>query len=337
MCYTRGMDELKAPFPYFGGKSKIAPVVWERLGNTPNYVEPFLGSAAILLARPAEHLDGTRIETANDADGMVANCWRALQADPETVAKYADYPAFENDLHARHAWLLGQKESLTVRLEGDPDYYDAKVAGWWVWGMSLWIGGGFCSGNGSWFAENGELVKRDVLGGTKRQSLHLGDAGMGIQRQRLHLGNAGRGAIYDYFAALSARFRRVRVASGDWSRVMGESVTIKHGLTGVFLDPPYIHEGRNVDLYNEDHPGIAADVRAWAIANGDNPLFRIAYCGYEDEDSFPETWQCVRWAASVGYGSQRKDGENNNREREKMWFSPHCVKPVEHIQYSLFS
>lgn len=27
--------ELKAPFPYFGGKSLIAPKIWELLGN-PN-------------------------------------------------------------------------------------------------------------------------------------------------------------------------------------------------------------------------------------------------------------------------------------------------------------
>jgi hypothetical protein len=27
---------MKAPFPYFGGKSTIAPVVWERLGDVPN-------------------------------------------------------------------------------------------------------------------------------------------------------------------------------------------------------------------------------------------------------------------------------------------------------------
>ena len=32
------MTTLKAPFPYMGGKSRIAPVVWQRLGDVPNYV-----------------------------------------------------------------------------------------------------------------------------------------------------------------------------------------------------------------------------------------------------------------------------------------------------------
>lgn len=43
---------LKAPFPWFGGKSKIANEVWRRFGDVPNYVEPFFGSGAVLLGRP---------------------------------------------------------------------------------------------------------------------------------------------------------------------------------------------------------------------------------------------------------------------------------------------
>jgi DNA adenine methylase len=33
-----GGNSIKAPFPYFGGKSAIASLVWERLGNVANYV-----------------------------------------------------------------------------------------------------------------------------------------------------------------------------------------------------------------------------------------------------------------------------------------------------------
>jgi len=31
---------LKSPYPYFGGKSSVASVVWNRFGDVPNYVEP---------------------------------------------------------------------------------------------------------------------------------------------------------------------------------------------------------------------------------------------------------------------------------------------------------
>ena len=104
---------LAAPFPYFGGKSKIADMVWERLGAVPNYVEPFFGSGAVLLRRPHK----PHIETVNDKDGLVSNFWRAVQKDPEQTAYHADWPVNECDLHARHAWLVGQKGSLQEKLE----------------------------------------------------------------------------------------------------------------------------------------------------------------------------------------------------------------------------
>jgi DNA adenine methylase len=118
---------LRAPFPWFGGKSRAAHLVWEALGNVANYVEPFCGSAAVLLARP----HAPRVETVNDADGMVANFWRAVAAAPAEVAHHADWPVNEADLHARHRWLIGQRESLTERLIADPEWFDARVAGWW--------------------------------------------------------------------------------------------------------------------------------------------------------------------------------------------------------------
>lgn len=46
------MRDLQAPFPYFGVKRHIADEVWDRLGSPPNYIEPFAGSASILLNRP---------------------------------------------------------------------------------------------------------------------------------------------------------------------------------------------------------------------------------------------------------------------------------------------
>ena len=63
------MKPLKSPFPWFGGKSKVAKIVWDRFGEVPNYVEPFFGSGAVLLNRP--HKAGT--ESINDLDCMVAN------------------------------------------------------------------------------------------------------------------------------------------------------------------------------------------------------------------------------------------------------------------------
>lgn len=131
---------MKAPFPWFGGKSRVSDLVWDRFGDVRNYVEPFAGSLAVLLARP----HSAKIETVNDLDCWIANFWRALQADPDQVAHVADWPVNEADLHARHLWLVNRTE-FRERMKTDPDYFDPIVAGRWVWGISQWIGSGWCA------------------------------------------------------------------------------------------------------------------------------------------------------------------------------------------------
>lgn len=332
-------EALKAPFPWFGGKSRVAPLVWEWFGDVANYVEPFFGSGAVLLGRP--HAPGT--ETVNDKDGFLANAWRAISADPDGVAMWADWPVNENDLHARHAWLKPQRATLSARLEGDPDYFDAKIAGWWLWGMACWIGGRFCAKDGPWVVVDGEL--RNVGGdcdGTERKCPHLGNAGRGIARQLPHLGNAGRGTnrgqpIYEYMRQLQERMRRVRVCCGEWSRICGPSVTERHGLTGVFLDPPYSAEAdRDGDIYAEEDLTVAHDVRRWAIENQDNPLLRIALCGYEGEHELPG-WDCVAWKAHGGYGGGMGGRGEQNRHRERIWFSPNCLNSRQQCLFEEFA
>ena len=133
---------LSAPFPYFGGKSRVASQIWAKLGNPTVYVEPFAGSLACLLARP----DGAgQREIVCDLDGGISNFWRAVTADPDAVAAWADYPTFHADLTARHKWLRAWFAEHTAELSNDPHFYCAKAAGWWVWGISLWIGGGWCN------------------------------------------------------------------------------------------------------------------------------------------------------------------------------------------------
>ena len=312
---------LKAPFPWFGGKSRVAAVVWDRFGDVRNYVEPFAGSLAVLLGRP--HEPGA--ETVNDLDCYLANFWRAVWSDPSAVAEWADSPVIEADLDARHIWLVGRRDSLAASMHADPEFYDAKVAGWWVWGICSWIGSGFCSGDGPWRLVDGRFVSGDAGRGIHRKLPHLGDAGRGIHRQLPHLGTAGRG-IEEWMLQLAGRLRRVRVACGEWDRVLGESVTVKHGLTGVFLDPPYSSDEHAVD-YSAGSGDVASAVREWALSNGDNPLLRIALCGYEGEHDMPG-WTAHAWKAKGGYGSQGSGRGRENASRERIWFSPHCLKPL---------
>jgi DNA adenine methylase len=383
-------DELRAPFPWFGGKRRAAEIVWDRLGNVDTYNEPFFGSGAVLLARP----HAPRVETINDVDSMVANFWRALQHDPDGVAYWADAPVNEADLHSRHRWLVSRGRRLALRCSRDPHYFNAKVAGWWVWGQCLWIGSGWCqtpewtgranvgrkargihaqrtmatrsgenpseqfkrpassrSGtsvgvHGKRFASTGNGqgagVHRRWQGGgqgggsgvhapTLSQQVPLLRASASASASGQGVNATGRTAgLYAYMEQLAARMRRVRVCCGDWKRVLTPSVTTYIGTCGVFLDPPYSHDLRE-RCYSEDHD-ISADVRAWAIEHGNDPNMRIALCGYDGEHNNPDlpnpipaSWECVPWKAHGGYS--RSERGVANRERERIWFSPHCQKP----------
>ena len=208
------LPDLRAPFPWFGGKSRVASLVWERFGDVQNYVEPFFGSGAVLLARPHP----PKTETVNDLDCMVANFWRSLQNDPDAVVAAADRPVNEADQHAIHLWLVTQEE-FREKMKTDIDYYDPLIAGRWVYGQCVWIGSGWCSVQLPHLGDAGR--------GVNRQLPHLGNAGTGVHRKLPHLGDAGQeeAPLYIYMRDLAERLRKVRVCCGDWSRVTGPSST----------------------------------------------------------------------------------------------------------------
>ena len=361
---------LKAPFPWFGGKSRAANLIWPRFGNVPNYVEPFAGSLAVLLRRP----HAPRNEIVNDLDCYVANAWRAMKFAPDEVSQFCDWPVNEADLHARHRWLHAQAE-FRERMKNDPDYFDARVAGFWIWGVSCWIGGNFCQPKNQESSPHlsrnqGVNAPPDVseqisrITGCSIQIPYLGGTGgggKGVARQVPHLtggqGGSAEGAASEnkyppgsqgirpgyhgrcgvmanqqtenllaWFDRIADRLRQTKVCCGDWTRVCTKAATFGVGLTGVLLDPPY-DPAAGLDIVYGDHHSetVSAEVREWAIANGDNPLLRICLCGYDTEHEMPANWDCVQWKAAGGYASAAGNSENSSRER--LWFSPHCLNP----------
>jgi DNA adenine methylase len=110
-------------------------------------------------------------------------------------------------------------------------------------------------------------------------------------------------------------------------------VTELNGLTGILLDPPYASD--RAEVYAHDSTDVAHAAREWAIANGDNPMLRIALCGYEGEHAMPASWDCVAWKTNGGYGNQGDTRGRANADKERIWFSPHCL-PASEVQQSLF-
>ena len=346
--------QLTAPFPWYGGKRRWADTVIKRLGPIEVYVEPFAGSLAVLLsAAPRAR------EIVCDTDGMICNAWRAIREVPDQVAYWADYPTFHQDLTARRHWLTRWRDENASKLSLDPDYYDAQAAGWWVWCVSIWIGGPAeildrqDDNQESISMRNGRpRVNTDNGGrGISAQRRNLRDLmpyveraanDRGITAQQLTLpenawqGRVGDGTrLYPWMFALAQRLAGVVVLNSDWQSAVTPTL-LQHTSTsakphvGIFLDPPYRTENRMIDAYQSDLKGAsnhaATQSYLWAVKYGS--AYRIAYCCRENDFPVPEGWD----AQTMSFGAIH-DPERKTNTRDLVMFSPACM-PRE--QLSMF-
>ena len=294
---------LRAPFPYYGGKSYLAETVLARLDPCMVYAEPFAGSLAVLLASEP-HVR----EIVCDTDGHIANFWRALRGAPDEVAYWADYPSYHQDLTARHKWLIRWAREHGERLSDDVGYYDARAAGWWVWGLALWIGGGWCV-DGDPSEKRPRLADHPGGRGVNAQRLTRGQrprvtskgpGGQGVSAQRATLdGEVGSGArLLPWFEALAERLSRVVVLNRSWESALTPTVLMHTPSgpkppVGVLLDPPYRTDtGRADTLYHSDYAGESSDTATaayrWAVEHGET--YRIAYCCRDGDFDTPPGW-----------------------------------------------
>ena len=294
---------LTAPFPYFGGKSGWAQQVWQRLGTPDIYSEPFAGSLALLLACPTP----ARLEVVCDTDGLICNFWRAVSRDPEAVAKWADWPTIHHDLLARHKWLQAWVVSKSGLVSDDADYFDAKAAGWWVWGVSNWFGSGWCApGNKS----------------TQVPYMHTRDFGaQGIAKRRV---NKPHDTVLDWMSALCKRLENAVILNRDW-RTGVSPATLKHKaadsvIRAIVLDPPYQGTAGARRMYKSDTDGSPADPAQeaydWAVAHGEQ--YRIVYFCEAQDYPVPQGWAME----TKGLKGRRTDKRGAT---DCAIFSPACI------------
>jgi hypothetical protein len=307
------MRKIRAPFPYYGGKYTVVDELNRRFGDVDVRIDPFCGSAAWILASPP-----VKTEIINDLYADVVNAYRAVRADPDAVAYYCDYPVSELDRLAR-IWTL--RETLperAARCAADPNWYDARAAGYYLYTVSTDIKAQPYK-RGPWVVENGKLVKRSGADGmTKSVPGMLKSAGVAKERYA---------SLVAWFRQIAERLRGVFILCGDWRRVVEPFSFGKHGVTAILIDPPY--PGYEQSYAIKDTYSVWFDAARWAVANGDNQNVRIAVCGYwtsETDAVFPADWKRFRWRTNGGFGNLRKRGANENRFRECVWFSPHCKR-----------
>lgn len=325
----------------------MAPVIWAALGQPKHYIEPFFGSGAVLLNRP-DYNPQKHMETVCDKDGHVANAWRGMQFAPDELAKFCDWPVNHTDLNARRKYL-NDNAGLLLRLCDDPEYFDAKMAGYWIWAMSCWIGSGL--------TRKDSMPRVDGVVGCQKQDPSRNRPQVALQGgvhalSQIPLLSRATGVhevtltaepdpllnarapytpgLYEWFRQLSERLRRVRVVCGDWTRVCGGDWQDDRGICGIFFDPPYdpVKCNRDAKIYTEESATVANDVREWCRKRGALKTYRIVLAGYyeEHESLLDEGWTFHRWSAHGGFANRGKGKSQGevNRHKEALFFSPHC-------------
>jgi len=268
---------MKTPFPHFGAKSRVANAIWERFGNPSWYFEPFGGSLGTLLARPdlTDSTKRNRYEIVGDADCLITNFFRAAKlANPEDLARLADWPASQLDLEARSTWLMTQRKWLHDGLKGDPKWYDLECAAYFVWVQSVKI------------STTGTCVVFRRSAGVRRRNQDL----------------------TAYFTALAKRLQDVTIHYGDWTK-LAISAAIESRLrdVAIMLDPPYKYAtGRQQGLYSTDSGDVAGYVHRWVLATAKtNPKLKIALCGFVGEHKMPTEWEEFAWSSKLGKVKER--------------------------------
>lgn len=231
---------MNAPFPYFGGKRSVAPVVWAALGQPKHYIEPFFGSGAVLLNRP-DYNPQKHMETICDKDGFVANAWRGMQQAPDDLARYCDWPVNHADLSARRKYL-NDHQDLLQQLCDDPEWFDAKMAGYWIWAMSCWIGSGLTRKDSMPRVDGEVAIQKRSLSAGKRPA--LGNDGIGINHQ----------AVQD----LSRNRPQVALQGGVHALCQIPSISRDQGIEGQFCQIPTNNTGEYLDVRDPYTPGLYA-------------------------------------------------------------------------------
>ena len=343
---------LTAPFPVVRRETALGGSHPDSLWHVDVYAEPFAGSLAVLLASAPHKRD-----VVCDTDGGICNFWRALAADPDAVAHWADWPTIHDDLTARHRYLVRWVIEHADELRNDPEYYDAKVAGWWVWGISIWIGGGWCQPNYRKQSRPGpnpevcsdhgrssaELTparrvpdrwtdvsaQRVWARGTRRISDSADRRGAIPKIDSDHRSRPDKGArLRPWLHELAARLKGVIVLNRSWESAVTPSVLAQtdsgsHPPVGILLDPPYTTEGRDAAVYGS--PMLTARVmrwprQAWTWAQAHGDRYRIAYCCHEGDVAVPDVWTSETQSFSgIRTATRRED------RRDQILFSPACL------------
>lgn len=102
-------------FPYVGGKTVLADWIIEHLPQHTVYVEPFGGSASVLLNKPRSN-----IEVYNDLDGDIVQFFEVARERTDELAEWVHKTPYSEELHQEwaRAFYAGERPDDPVERAG---------------------------------------------------------------------------------------------------------------------------------------------------------------------------------------------------------------------------
>lgn len=93
---------LKTPITYYGGKQKMVRHIVPLIPDHDIYCEPFLGGAAVFMAKQP-----SKLEIINDLDAMISIFYRVLQTDFKKLREKVESTLYDRSTH-KVAWNIRQ-------------------------------------------------------------------------------------------------------------------------------------------------------------------------------------------------------------------------------------
>lgn len=270
--------KIKAIAPWFGGKRTLAPKIVDLLGEHRVYWEPFCGSMAVLMVKPA-----CRMETVNDLHGDLINLLRVI-ADAEAGPKLyrrLRRTLFHEDLlaEAREALRGGQSLFREEPNSGDRAY-------WYF--IDSWMGRNGVAGTQS--TNPSFCIRYTATGGQPATRFFSAVSSLPQWRRRL---------------------RGVAVSRRDGFELL-EKIADAKG-TAIYVDPPYVTKSAKYihDFKDHDHIRLRGYLERFTksrvvVSYYADPLIDGLYADWNREE--------VDVAKSLAHQSRR--GHNSTRATE---------------------
>ena len=249
----------KPPFPWIGGKEKIAPYILQTFpAKLAQYVEPFGGSGAVLLALPQ---DPSRLDIYNDLDAELVNLYSCIKECSNVLLRELKFlPIHSRRLFEYYRDFVAHKEVYYQNVQ-------AEIA---------------CLGDRSCFTEEqaGELLpifqERLALFDVKRAAAYYLAIRGSFSATVTSFGVKGMDVenLLKLLPPVSARLKDVPLENKNALQLIRERDR-EDGL--IYADPPYVKTERIYRIVGKTRRFRKFHVRLWQVLSACKGYVVLSY------------------------------------------------------------